>query len=121
MAKRILVTEDEQALADALTHRLTKEGYEVTHAADGEDALTKLRAEKFDALLLDLLMPKKDGFAVLKELEPEHRPGYIMVLSNLNEDARVQELHGLGMKDFAIKAETPLATISEKLKTALGA
>ena len=120
MPKRILVAEDEQALADALTRRLTADGFEVAYAADGEQALAKLRVETFDALLLDLLMPKKDGFAVLTELEAEKRPGYIMVLSNLNQDDRIQKIRSAGVSDVLVKAETPLATISQKVKTALG-
>jgi len=114
--RRVLVAEDEEMLRDALSRRLEQDGFIVKTARDGVEALVALNKMKFDALLLDLLMPNKDGFSVLKELNPARRPKVIMVLSNMSVEGRDAEMRSYGVSDFLIKADTPIKEISRTLK-----
>jgi len=66
--RRILLVEDEQSLVLTLTDRLLSEGYEVEHAGDGDQALTAALASSFDLILLDVMLPQRDGFEVCREL-----------------------------------------------------
>ena len=91
MPKKILVVDDDPDMRDALTIILESQDYEIVTAQDGLEALATLKAEKPDLMLLDLLMPKMDGFAVLKELQDEKwdecRNIPILVLSSVREEA----------------------------------
>ena len=85
MPEKILIVDDDPDMRDALTIILESQDYEIVTAQDGLEALATLKAEKPDLMLLDLLMPKMDGFAVLKELQDERWDKYrnipIVVLS----------------------------------------
>lgn len=91
MAEKILIVDDDPDMRDALTIILESQDYEIVTAQDGLEALAALRAEKPDLMLLDLLMPKMDGFAVLKELQDGRWDKYrnipIVVLSSVREEA----------------------------------
>ena len=69
--KKILVAEDEKPLARALQLKLSKSGFEVRNAFDGAEALEAVTKDKFDLVLLDLVMPKTDGFKFLEELQKQ--------------------------------------------------
>lgn len=118
---KVLIAEDEASLAEALKTKLESEGMSVEIAADGVKALEKMSSNKFDILLLDLLMPNKDGVAVLQELQsmPEHKPEKIFVLSNLNKEAKQVDFDALGVNDFIVKADSSLKEIAEHIKSAL--
>lgn len=113
MARRILVVEDERPLARALELKLSAAGYEVEVALDGETGLAKIRQGSYDLVLLDLILPKMDGFKVLEELKNERRDVKVVVLSNLGQEEDVEKAKRLGAIDFYVKADTPLATIVE--------
>ena len=68
MTARILVVDDERPIAEILKYNLEREGYEVVLAFDGEEALERLEEEEPDLILLDIMLPKKDGFAVCREI-----------------------------------------------------
>ena len=91
MPGKILVIDDDPDILDALTIILEAEGYEVVTARDGIEGLANLRAEKPDLIILDLLMPKMDGFAVCKELQDPRWSKYrdipILILSSVREEA----------------------------------
>ncbi len=90
MAK-ILVVDDDPDMRLAIASVLKSRAYQVIEACDGEEALKKLREEKPDLMLLDLLMPKMDGFAVVKHLEDCQKRGYpdipVLVISSVREEA----------------------------------
>lgn len=119
---RILVAEDEPAIAKALELKLTHAGYQVELAVDGDDALTKLGAGKYSMLLLDLIMPKKDGFAVLEALQTAKKKVPVIVLTNLGQEEDLERAKKLGATDYFVKADTPIADVighvEEKLKHA---
>ncbi len=91
MSERILVVDDDPDILEALTMILESRGYGVTTARDGIEGLAILRAEKPNLMILDLLMPKMDGFAVLKELADPRWTPYrqipIIVLTSVREEA----------------------------------
>jgi len=91
MPKKILVVDDDPDILDASAMILESRGYQVTTARDGVEGLAKLEAENPDLMILDLLMPKMDGFAVCKELQNSKwsnlRGTPILILSSVREEA----------------------------------
>ena len=89
--KKILVVDDDPDILDAVTMVLESQGYQVAVAHDGIECLDKLSEEKPDLMILDLLMPKIDGFAVYKELQDskwsEYQNMLIMILTSVREEA----------------------------------
>src|SRR3989338_6920315 len=118
--KRILIAEDEKPMANALSLKLGSAGYEITLVYDGEAAIAVLNESKYDLLILDLVMPKKDGFFVLAELKKLKIAVPIIVSSNLSQEEDIRRAKELGASDYFIKSDTTLATVVEKVKLALG-
>ncbi|OGO60392.1 MAG: hypothetical protein A2Z36_00645 [Chloroflexi bacterium RBG_19FT_COMBO_48_23] len=91
MIGKILVVDDDPDILDAVSMILETQGYELVFAQDGAECLDKLASEKPDLLILDLLMPKTDGFAVYRELQSpkwsEYRDMPILILSSVREEA----------------------------------
>ena len=120
MAKnRILVAEDEQPLSHAMSLKLGSEGFDVTIANDGKEAIEELKGGSFDMLLLDLIMPGADGFEVLEFLKKEGIRIPTIVLSNLGQSEDVERAKSYGAKDYFVKADTPLSTIVAQVKEKL--
>lgn len=117
--KQILIIEDERPLAHALELKLQHEGFDTAVALNGEDGLEKALAEKFDLILLDLIMPKIDGFTVLQELKDHNVKTAVIVLSNLGQDEDQQRAKTLGAVDYFVKANTPIAEIIKRMQSAL--
>lgn len=116
--KKILIAEDEDILLNVLKDRFEAEGWEVTVAKDGIEAMEQINKSKFDLVLLDLLMPKKDGFEVLKEVRdnPELKTLPIIVLSNLGGDDDIKKALALGANDYFVKTQHPMSEVVEKAK-----
>ncbi len=91
MSQKILVVDDDPDIREVLTAVLETEGYQVVTAGDGIEGLATLKAERPDLMILDLLMPKMDGYAVCKELKDPRWAKYakipILVLTSVREDA----------------------------------
>ena len=91
MPGKILVVDDDPDILDALTMILESQGYQVVTARDGIEALANLKAESPDLMVLDLMMPKMDGFAVCKELQDPRWSKYrnmpILILTSVREEA----------------------------------
>jgi two-component system response regulator ResD len=116
---RILIAEDEPAIAKALELKLTHDGYQVDLAIDGEEALKKLAANKYSMLLLDLIMPKKDGFGVLEALKTAKNKVPVIVLTNLGQEEDLERAKAMGATDYFVKADTPIADIVSHVTTRL--
>ena len=116
--KNILVAEDEEFLIRALKDNLEAEGCTVDTAVNGEEAMERLRSRRPDIILLDLLMPKKDGFSVLEEVKKssEWRLIPVIVLSNLGGDAEIKRALELGADDYFVKSQHPIEEVIEKVK-----
>jgi DNA-binding response OmpR family regulator len=114
----ILVAEDEDFLVKALQDNLVAEGYTVGVAGNGEEAVEKVEKKKPDLILLDLLMPKKDGFYVLEKLKnnPKYKLIPVIVLSNLGEDTAIKKAMEMGADDYFVKSQHPIEEVIEKVK-----
>ncbi len=105
--KKILIVEDDQFLRDFYQELLTSEGYVIDSAADGEIALAKIRQGGFDLVLLDIMLPKKDGLHILQDLKvqgPSKPNGQIVVLTNLGHDTVINQAFTLGASGYLIKS-----------------
>ncbi|MBI4993467.1 response regulator [Candidatus Wolfebacteria bacterium] len=118
----VLIVEDEKFLVRALQDSLSVEGYKVDVAFDGEEAVGKIRSKNPDIILLDILMPKKDGFYVLEELKknPEWKTIPVIVLSNLSGDVEIKKALAMGAVDYFVKSQHSLEEVIEKIKDHLG-
>ncbi len=115
MPGKILVVDDDPDILDALTMILESEGYAVCTARDGVDGLATLKAERPDLMVLDMMMPKMDGFAVCRELQDPRWAKYrvpILILTSVREEAsrRRYELETgleLNVQDYVEKPVSP--------------
>ncbi len=100
---RLLIAEDEKALNNVITKRLTAEGYSVDSCYDGEEALSFLEMGEYDAVILDIMMPILDGLSVLKTMRSEKNPTPVLLLTAKDSiDDRVTGLDA-GAQDYLIK------------------
>lgn len=118
--KKILIGEDEKPLAQVLTLKLKKAGFDARAVTNGQEVLDALAQERFDLVLLDLVMPKVDGFGVLEELKKRGDTTKVIVLSNLSQEEDAKKAKELGAQDFFIKSNTPIADIVEKVASLFG-
>jgi DNA-binding response OmpR family regulator len=116
MKKKILVLEDEKPLARALELKLIHEGFEVMTSPNGEDILTFIKKENFSLIICDMLMPKIDGFQVLKILNDNHIKIPVIVLTNLSQVEDEKRVRELGAVEFFIKSDTPIAEVVKRVK-----
>lgn len=105
MPKKILFIEDEPALQETLSELLGAHNYKVLQARDGEEGVELAKKENPDLILLDLVLPKKDGFAILEELksEDETKDTDIIVLTNLEGAYDVDRALNLGAMTYLVK------------------
>lgn len=119
--RRILLAEDDRFLRKAAEARLRQGGFTVLAAVDGEEALRLARAETPDLVLLDLIMPKIQGFEVLKALKEDPATASIpvIVLSNLGQERDVQRAMELGAVAYFIKAHLSLHELVQRVSEVL--
>lgn len=121
--KTILLVEDDKFLSSLLKNRLEKEGITVVYAPDGDTALNALRSQKVDLVLLDIILPKKNGFEVLEEIQgdPSLRDSPVIIISNLGQDSDVVRGKDLGAIGYYVKAQTSIDDLVSKIKNYIGA
>jgi DNA-binding response OmpR family regulator len=119
--KTILFIEDEPTLQKTVGHFLEKEGYQVKSALNGKLGLEMAKKFKPDLILLDLILPKKDGFEVLQELKTDEATKNIpvIVLTNLEGSTDVERALSLGATTYLVKANYDLDEVAEKIKETL--
>lgn len=117
----ILIVEDDQFLVAAYKLKFEKENFKVTIAQDGQEALDFLQNELPDLILLDLVMPVKDGFAVLSDVKESERLRDIPVIiaSNLGQEEEIQKGIAMGAIDYVVKSNTSLDEIVRKVNTVI--
>ena len=117
----VLLVEDDPFMSTLLSQELTKEGFLVDLATNGEDAIVQFKSHKPDVLLIDVLLPKKNGIEVVREIRatPEGATVPVIILSNLEEVAYLKAAEELGVKNYLIKANVLLPEIVAKVKEAM--
>ena len=119
--KKILLVEDEDFIRELYVRQLTKEGFMVKSAIDGQSGLAMLKMEPFDLLLLDIMLPGMNGLQLLREFKTQNpsSPMITILLTNLGQEAVIKEGFELGAQAYLIKASyTPDQVVSE-VKNAL--
>ena len=108
MSRKVLIVDDEEVIRKFLRIHLVKLGYEVTEAADGEQAIEQLGKDDFDLLICDIMMPKKDGWEVIKEAKsnPKTKNLPVIVLTAKNEDSDMFKGYDLGTNYYMTKPFT---------------
>ena len=120
--KKILVIEDEATMRESLEDFLTNSDYEVKGASDGEMGLELIRSFSPDLILLDIILPKKDGFEVLQSLKAERGDKIdipVILLTNIGGMESVQKALDLGATTYLVKADYQLNEILEKIQKIL--
>lgn len=118
MNEKIIIIEDEEILLGLLQKKLTQIGYQVEVAKDGEEGLKKIKENRPDLILLDILMPKMGGFEVMKALNKDKRfkdiP--IIIISNSGQPVELELAKKLGVKDWLIKADFSPQEVVDKVE-----
>ena len=121
MAKKILIVEDDKFLRDLISQKLTKEGYDVDEAVDGEEGVKMIKEVNPDLVLLDLILPGIDGFEVLVKMKENSSISStpVIILSNLGQKEDVEKGLKLGAVDYLIKAHFTPGEIIDKIRAVL--
>ena len=116
--KKILIVDDEKLIVKAFQDHLTRKGYEIEAAFDGEEGLIKVKEFKPDLILLDILMPKMDGITLLKKLKesPETKEIPVIMITNLEKKESVAETAELGSLVYLVKSNHGLIDINREIE-----
>jgi len=118
--KKLLIAEDDPFLIKVAGITLEKSGYQVDRAKDGNEALDMIKKNHYDLVLLDMIMPHKTGFEVLRELKGEKNMPPVLVFSNLAQDSDKKEAMDLGAKGYYVKSNIALNELVDIIKKELG-
>lgn len=118
---KILIIEDDPVFQQALGEFLRSEGFKVFSAVDGEEGIKKAQEESPDLILLDIILPKKNGYEVIAELkkEPAAKNIPIVLLTNLGGVQDVEKALGLGATTYLVKSDYRLEEVAGKIKEIL--
>lgn len=121
--RKILLVEDDEGLAQVYIARLEVEGFEVRRVPNGEDALASAVEFRPELILLDVMMPKVNGFDVLDILRntPELTNVKIVMLTALSQDADRKKAEQMGADDYLVKSQVVIADVVTRIKQHLGA
>ncbi|MBI3115228.1 MAG: response regulator [Candidatus Kerfeldbacteria bacterium] len=118
---RVLIVEDEQMLAEMYATKFSMEGYTAETANDGQAGLEAAKRATPDIILLDIIMPKLDGFSTLQQLkaDPALKNVPVVLLTNLGQDDDIKKGKQLGADDYFVKANHSPQEVVEKVRTIL--
>jgi DNA-binding response OmpR family regulator len=121
MSKKILIIDDDPRLMKAYDVKLTGEGFQVVTELDGTKAFDRVLKEKPDLILLDGLMPAKNGWEILDDLKADSELQNIPVIfvSNIGSEDREIDAHNKGAADYLVKSNTPLQELVDKINEIL--
>ena len=114
--KKILIIEDDPFLSEMYAAKLNQNDFQTEVATDGKSGLAKIKADKPDLVLLDIVLPKMDGFEILKAIkgDPKFKDVPIVLLTNLGQKSEVEKGLSLGADEYIIKAHfTPTAVVAK--------
>jgi DNA-binding response OmpR family regulator len=122
MANKILIIEDDRFLRKIYKNKLEAEGFEVVEAIEGEEGLHKVSAEMPDLVVLDLMLPRKDGFDVLADIKknPQIKDIPVVILTVLGQESDVKRGLDLGAANYLVKGQTDLNQVIKVIKQTLG-
>ena len=114
---KVFLAEDDALLREMYVAKFEKSGFEIESAEDGEQALEQLKKGTFDCVLLDVMMPKIDGFRVLQEIKKDSKLKKIPVamLTNLGQEEDIKKGQEIGADDYIVKSNSTPAQIVEKI------
>lgn len=115
--RKILIVEDEEALVELLDAKLQKEGYDVKTASDGEEGYAAIKKWHPDLILLDIVMPKMDGYEVLEKLNEDKNKTPVIIISNSGQPVEIEKTKKLGAVDHLIKTEFSPLDVLEKVRS----
>ena len=115
---KVILIEDEEMLSNMYEAKFIKEGFDIKKALDGETGLKLIQEENPDLVLLDIIMPKLDGFSVLRKIkeDPKNKNIPVILLTNLGQDEDVKKGNSLGASGYLVKANMTPAQVVEKVK-----
>lgn len=116
---KILIIEDEEALASVLKSKLEKEGYSVLLSGDGESGFSNIKNWKPDLILLDIVMPKMDGYEVLEKMNEENIKIPVIIISNSGQPVEIEKTRKLGAVDHLIKTQFEPGEVIKKINNYL--
>ena len=116
--KKLIIIEDEETLLNLLDKKLNQEGYSVDIARDGEEGLEKIKNNKPDLILLDIVMPKMGGFEVMEILRKDEELSKIpiIIISNSGQPVELDRAKKLGVVDWLIKTDFDPQEVVDKVK-----
>jgi len=122
MPKKILIVEDEALLSNLLRKKLIAEGYDVTVCEDGQKGLDSMKKEIPDLILLDIVMPNKNGFEVMEEMQKDKNLKNIpiIIISNSGQPVEIDRAKNSGARDWLIKTEFEPLEVLKKVKKQIG-
>lgn len=120
-SSKILIAEDDKFLSRVLSDKFRRKGYDVVIASDGLEAINKIKSEFPDIVLLDLMMPNKNGFEILEEVKTDEKYKEIpvIILSNLGQKGDIERGKKLGVVDYLVKSNMPINDIVKKVEEIL--
>lgn len=120
--KKILLVEDDDGLAQVYVARMEVDGFDVRRVPNGEDALASAVEYKPDLILLDIMMPKVNGFDVLDILRntPETTNVKVIMLSALSQESDRKRAEEMGVDDYIVKSQVVIADVIDRIKRHLG-
>lgn len=104
IGKKILLVEDDQFIRELYEVFLKEDGYAITSAVNGEEAVNKFKSEFFDLVLLDIMLPKKDGITVLQDIHKINDKTPVVMLTNLAQEDLIKKSFELGASGYVLKA-----------------
>ncbi|MFA5421126.1 MAG: response regulator [Patescibacteria group bacterium] len=114
--RKILIVEDEKPLARALELKLLNSGFRIRVATNGLEALDLLKKEKFNLILLDLVMPTVSGFDVLEKMKASKNKTPVVITSNLGQKEDLKRVQDFGVKKYFIKSDVNIVDIVNYVK-----
>lgn len=120
--KTVLIIEDDKLLGKALQDTFEESGYESLWAKDGEEGVLMIKDKNPDIIYLDIMMPKKDGYTVLRELKADetYKNIPVVMLSNLGQQDEISRAMDMGAVDYVVKANIDLDALIELTRSKIG-
>jgi CheY-like chemotaxis protein len=121
--KKIMLVDDDNAIRQLYVFELSTRNFEVVEAKDGKEALTKVRQEKPDLILLDMVMPEMDGLGFLTELKQDLdlKNVPVIMLTNFGQENLIQQAYNLGVTDYLLKYKVTQEEMAGKIEQILSA